>query len=148
MTPHPDPARELTDAIAHLYHTLRVPRQIYGHAWLSEDPDLRTFERRLKQTKRHEVTAEDINALFMNNCDSERSLKYYLPRALELIAHGERFINSFYISLKLWQSGFEDWPTAERDAVVRVLSAIKPLAANVAREALLSELAWLLPESL
>ena len=43
---------------------------------------------------RQQIPAEDINYLFLNNCDSVQSVKYYLPRALNLIADGERFLSS------------------------------------------------------
>ncbi|MBO0929890.1 hypothetical protein [Fibrella aquatilis] len=138
---------ELNDAIAHLYATLRAPQQIDGHVWYTTDPHLQAFERRVNQMKRYEVPVEDINYLFMNNCDSVQSAKYYLPRALELIANGERFINEFMLSMKVQQAGFQQWPDAERQAVVRVLLAMKSLAPGTHLDNILKEFSWALPAS-
>ncbi len=133
----------LNQAILDLYETLHVPRQIDGHVWYNSDPYLQEFERRMKQTKRNEVTAEDINYLFMNNCDSEQSLKYYLPRALDLIANGEQFISEFCVSMKVRQANSHRWPENEREAVIKVLKAMKSMAPGTHLERLITEFNWL-----
>ncbi len=114
--------QELTDAIEQLYQTLAVPQKIDGHVWYGEDD--RAMERRLKKVNRRNVSVADINVLFINNCDSVQSLKYYLPRALDLLAGGERYISEFFVAMKVKQAGFEQWPAPEQAALVRVLRAM------------------------
>lgn len=134
---------ELTAALTDLYAVLQVPQRIDGHVWYDTDPDLRAFERRVSRLRRNEVPLDDINYLFLNNCDSAQSVKYYLPRALELIAGGERFVSEYAVSMKVRQAQFTTWPAAEQEAVRRVVRALAAAATEPDRQHLLEHFGWL-----
>lgn len=132
---------ELENAINHLYESLQVRRSITWHA--VTDAEEAALVKRVKNTNRRRITAVDINYLFMNNCADVRSVKYFLPRALELLITEPRQINEFYVSAKVQAARFSEWSLPEQTAVIYFLKQLQLYIPNQDIEMILEEFNWM-----
>jgi hypothetical protein len=75
--------------------------------------------KRVKATRLRALSCQDVASVWFNATGDERSVKHFLPRALECVKCGDLLIDD--IRWKLGRLAVDTWPADEREIVAAIM---------------------------